>query len=74
MINNVVNFSGTLFGVLSRVCEDLFIHGAVGSRPYIARGEGDGKKIDKVGFTQCGSILSILGFVTASFCNILLEQ
>ena len=51
-----------------------FSHGAVAPRPCIATGKGVGKKIDKVGFTPCGSILSFLGFVTASLCNILLEQ
>ena len=46
-----------------------FSRGAVVSRPSIATGEGVGKKIDKVGFTPCGSILSFLGFVTASFAT-----
>ena len=51
-----------------------FSHGDVAPRPCIATGKGVGKKIEKVGFTPCGSILSFLGFVTASLCNILLEQ
>ena len=51
-----------------------FSHGAVASRPYIATGKGVSKKIDKVRYTPCGSILSFLGFVTASLCNILLDQ
>merc|ERR1711962_1179183 len=51
-----------------------FSHGAVAPRPCIATGKGVGKKTEKVGFTPCGSILSFLGFVTASLCNILLEQ
>ena len=43
-----------------------FSHGAVASRPCIANGEGVGKKIDKVWFTSFMSILSFLGYVTAS--------
>ena len=72
--------------ITSRVTPELFrrqnrsnldlpiSHGAVAPRPCIATGKGVDKKIDKVGFTPCGSILSFLGFVTASLCNILLEQ
>ena len=51
-----------------------FSYGAVASRPCIATGKGVGKKNDRVGFTPCRFILSFLGFVTASFGSILVEQ
>ena len=48
-----------------------FSYGVVVPRPGTATGMGVGKKIDKVGFTPCASILSFLELVTASLCNIL---
>lgn len=44
-----------------------FSLGAVGSRPCIAAGDGVGKNVDKVWFSECGSILSLLRKDTATW-------
>ena len=77
--NTLLKFLFTVFQLVKTMISRQgmsrsFSHWAVAPMPCIATGKGAGKKIDKVGFTPCGSILSSLGFVTASLCNILLEQ
>ena len=50
-----------------------FSYGTLASRLCLGTGEGGEKKIDKVGFTSCGTILSFLEYVEASLCNIFVK-